>query len=124
MAHNPYLHMVEHGVKRHNKRLGNTFDQIIQKIKRGAGKPVMEYASPPKIFYDKSRRRGVLTWTIRQRTDYAFRPEVYLTFNLRLSGTDHTHKIVRTFSDTSISLVKFRKELPKLFWKYYAGRLQ
>lgn len=122
-VYNPHLHDVEHGVKRHNKRLGNTFDQIVQKIEGGVKNPITEYASPPKEFYGRLKTRMVLTWQLHQRTDYAFRPTVYLVFNLRRGGSDYTYKIQKTLSDTAGSLEKFRKELPKLFWKHYAGKL-
>ena len=118
-AKNPYVH----GVKRHNKRLGNSFDQIVRAIESGAGKPVAYHTSAPKEFYTRNRLRMVLTWNLSVETDYAFRPAVHLTFNLRRGGKDYTHTIHRTLPDTSISLKKFRKELPKLFWKYYAGKL-
>ncbi len=122
--HNPFLHAVEHGVERHNRRLGNTFDQIVLKIERGVANQITEYTSPSKAFYGQTKTRMVLTWHLHQRTDYAFRPTVYLAFNLRRGGTDDIHRIRRVLPDTGDSLKKFRKELPKLFWKHYAGILQ
>jgi len=115
--------LVEHGVARHNKRLGNTFDQIVRAIDRGAGKPSVHQWSAPKVFYSLYHTRMVLTWELHQDTDYAFRPDVRLTFNLRKNRVDYRHTIHRTLPDTGNSLKKFRKDLPKLFWKYYLGIL-